>query len=518
MDRYRLLEDHRPESVTSWTCHQECNLGYYKFTFNFCNLVLHLEISSEYQEMTLCQILDINRLYSRRRLDPVREEVRQMLQPVFSTSTSRVKEFDLEVAILQALERIAELEETPDRNASPDGPADGPGEKSGKGWAADGINDWTDILENPYGLDVSTIRDTASEIIGKTPGELVRDIPDSWRVIHMESVLRPDFVHRFQQYQQNLLSIMEREHRDRLKQRLPPHSALEGHVRATLRGDQIIDDMIKPRITFHGTQLKSVSSIVRYGFKMPGRFIEGNQIVSPRSGIAFNRGIYSSQAPAYAMSYAAGGSTLTPVGHLPTMRLFVCATIMGRTYRGQDKRQSVHGPLVSGYDSHFDGGFEYIVHDERAMLPCYVIHLDLGSDEAKAALRDAQRNPEIFNRNQTKRRKDRSLLLDKTRKMAPGDVKRDKEAKKAAAMKWFPYGFGPATGTTFVIEEVGEISDDEEEYGDWQADKHSFANEYQKEIEASRDNLYDEWDEDGNPTKTKKGLFLDQYQHVLRQA
>lgn len=38
----------------------------------------------------------------------------------------------------------------------------------------------------------------------------------------------------------------------------------------------------------------------------------------------------------------------------------------------------------------------------------------------------------------------------------------------ARASKWFPYGYGPATNGRFVVEEVGEVDDDEEEYGDYQ--------------------------------------------------
>ena len=49
-----------------------------------------------------------------------------------------------------------------------------------------------------------------------------------------------------------------------------------------------------------------------------------------------------------------------------------------------------------------------------------------------------------------------------------GDVERDKAAKQAAAAKWFPYGYGPAQGARFVVEEIGETSDDEENYGEYQ--------------------------------------------------
>ena len=38
----------------------------------------------------------------------------------------------------------------------------------------------------------------------------------------------------------------------------------------------------------------------------------------------------------------------------------------------------------------------------------------------------------------------------------------------ARASKWFPYGFGPNTKGNFVVEDVAEVSEDEEEYGDLQ--------------------------------------------------
>jgi hypothetical protein len=52
--------------------------------------------------------------------------------------------------------------------------------------------------------------------------------------------------------------------------------------------------------------------------------------------------------------------------------------------------------------------------------------------------------------------------------LGPGDKQRLKEELIAKAAKYFPYGYGPATGTSFVVEEVGEVDDDEEEYGDYQ--------------------------------------------------
>jgi len=71
-----------------------------------------------------------------------------------------------------------------------------------------------------------------------------------------------------------------------------------------------------------------------------------------------------------------------------------------------------------------------------------------------------------------------------------------KEARKAAALKWFPYGYGPATGTSFVIEEIGEVSDDEEDYGD-----------YQKQRQEVNDEFRNWWE-----SSTEGGSWFDEYQ------
>jgi len=41
----------------------------------------------------------------------------------------------------------------------------------------------------------------------------------------------------------------------------------------------------------------------------------------------------------------------------------------------------------------------------------------------------------------------------------------------AKAQKYFPYGYGAASGSKFVVEEVGEVSEDEEDYGVYQKDR-----------------------------------------------
>lgn len=495
MGEYTVIEGNTPESVTDWSNHQN-NSGSDVFYFSFAELAMQVVLSADHQTMISSQIIDTYRSFSRKSIDPLREEVRSIMRTALGDDSCHVRTFDMQIAILQMLEAIHEFE-LARQSSKP--------EKYEKGYAADEVSDWNEVINNPFGLDISTIQDTAYSILRKTPEELTAGIPKEWRVIHMESVLRHDLVRRFWSYQESLETDL-RSCGTSLRDRIPPHSKLTGQVRAQINHETIIQDMTSPRVTFHGTPLQSVGSIVRHGFKMPGKLVEGKVVASPRSGIVFDRGIYSSQEAFYAISYARGQREMTPVGMLPSMRLFVCATIMGRTYTGSDGR---HGPLIEGHDSHFDGGFEYIVHNERAMIPCYVIHLDLGSEAAKQALKDVQANPEEFyNLTKTKKRPE-------AKSTAPGDIQREKEARKAAALKWFPYGFGPATGTTFVIEEVGEISDDEEEYGDWQADKHGYSNAYVEKNTVWDDEGWEYYDENGNLVKGKRRL-TDQYQHATR--
>lgn len=53
----------------------------------------------------------------------------------------------------------------------------------------------------------------------------------------------------------------------------------------------------------------------------------------------------------------------------------------------------------------------------------------------------------------------------------PGDKARLKQERMAQASKFFAYGFGPVSGKNIVIEEVGEVDDDEEDYGEYQVQR-----------------------------------------------
>lgn len=517
-----FLSNHIPPPVTTWSQDTANDLNEHTFHFEFPPFTLQLCLSINHQHFLSSRVLDTHSAIPRRILDPLRQHVRSIFLALYNNNKEEenescgVKEADLQVAILQALEHLsAHHEEASKSSNNKNTPNVKTTPSQNKGYSASEVSSWDDIVSNPIGLDVSTIRDTASFLLGMTPAQIAEQIPQTWRIIHMESIMREDLLKRFTRYREHLREFLQ--YQPDLRTKLPPLSALQKRYLSGIPMDDILDDMVKPRVTFHGTNLRAVRSIIRNGFLLPGQIVDGKRVESPRSGIAFNRGIYSSQSASYAMSYASGQRELTPLGVLPSMRLFVCATVMGRTYvdkpgssSSSSKLGSVHGPLVSGYDSAFDGGYEFIVHEPRGMLPIYVIHLDLGSEMAQQSIRAMQLNPAAAFRAEAFARKQQAASRSSRLRQgsedgdddddSPGGRKRRQLALKAAAMKWFPYGFGTATGTSFVIEEIGEVSDDSETYGDWQEDKHAY------EAEDG---------ESGSRGHMSSGLFLDQYQQDL---
>ena len=67
-------------------------------------------------------------------------------------------------------------------------------------------------------------------------------------------------------------------------------------------------------------------------------------------------------------------------------------------------------------------------------------------------------------------RRKRQIVKNKGQNSAEssGESQTKKQALKVAATKWFPYGYGPAKGTSFVVEDMTEVSDDEEQHDEFQ--------------------------------------------------
>lgn len=120
-----------------------------------------------------------------------------------------------------------------------------------------------------------------------------------------------------------------------------------------------------------------------------------------------------------------------------------------------------------------------------------LVHLDFGAERAREEFDKIFKTPaEYFQR---RKREQRELKVQHPTPSCPGEVQAKKADLKAAAKKWFPYGYGPARGDRFVIEEIGHVSDDEEDYGEYQYVRNEQQDEMkQQPVEFGR-NWFDEY-------------------------
>ncbi|EQB49384.1 hypothetical protein CGLO_11301 [Colletotrichum gloeosporioides Cg-14] len=310
-----------------------------------------------------------------------------------------------------------------------------------------------------------TTNEIALEYLGRSAREICETIPSCYRVLHAECVIRRDLAARFDTCRARLREKLLR-HRKSLPKCCAKHTRLEDKL----------EHFIRPCMTFHGTQRHFVPSIVRHGFLKPGSRVpkgdkggnDGN-LHEVRCGSTYGRGIYSSPSADFSLSYTDSWARPTSPTEYFGLKLIVCATIMGRA------RQMFHGDNwrtqsepYEGADSHVaNRELEYIVFDPAQIIPVYVLHLDWGADNAahfqNLPMDPYQWKPRVY---ATSNRINVNEGLDSA---YAGERQRAKQAVLAKASKYFPYGYGPATGGRFVIEEVGEVSEDEENYGEYQS-------------------------------------------------
>ncbi|KAI1806136.1 hypothetical protein F4811DRAFT_560608 [Daldinia bambusicola] len=315
-------------------------------------------------------------------------------------------------------------------------------------------------FEEKPASSIMTSSETAYHFLQQTPQEICAQIPAYYRVLHVEEVIRSDLASRFYKKQMEI--------RERLSNYsiVTLHGCVPASLHHTKRREVYLDYLVKPKMTFHGTQRQLVPSIVRYGFLKPGQRNPGTKEAhGVRCGSTYGKGIYSSPNADFSLSYTGNACQATKPNEYFGIKLLVCATIMGRSadvHREDNWRDQ--SQAYPGADSHVSNrGLEYIVFDSAQILPIYVIHIDWGQDNYEH-FEDLPSDPGSFvPRDQARHPK----LLQGVR--WPGDVQREKAAVFSRAAKWFPYGYGPSTGSKFVVEEVGEVDEDEEGYGDYQA-------------------------------------------------
>ncbi|KAJ6442415.1 parp domain-containing protein [Purpureocillium lavendulum] len=325
------------------------------------------------------------------------------------------------------------------------------------------------------GVDIQMLSSSelALRYLGKTPQDVAAMIPPQYRVQHIEEVIRKDLAVGFDQAHAQLRAQLSELPLRVLRRHAPPQMCRSTRV------SDYVEHLSRPRLTFHGTQRRFVSSIVRHGFLRPGmRDPSTGAAHAVRCGATYGRGIYSSPDAGFGLAYADWWCGRTAPGSYFGVKLVVCATLMGRArlmYREDGWRE--HDEAHEGADSHVgNDGLEYVVFAPERILPVYVVHLDWGDDNA-AFFEDVPDDPAEYaawaaaraskNRRKTAPPHPR-LLGDDAERQSAGDRQRAREAVFARAAKYFPYGYGPASGTSFQVLEVGEVSEDEEDYGEYQ--------------------------------------------------
>lgn len=330
------------------------------------------------------------------------------------------------------------------------------------------------------GIDVSMVSGNGAvfDLLGQTPEQICQGIPENFRILHIESVVQGDLCVDFLTRKKELRKeLLERQLSD-LRRSTPLK------FRSKIRGrsgekEMLVDGLLMPRLTFHGTRRDLVPSIIRHGFLLPGdRIPHSTTNTSIRCGSTYGPGIYSSPLAAFALSYSGGGAYATAKGEYDGLKLIVCATMMGISAAlSRDDNWRNHKEAWAGSNSHVSTNqMEYIVFHRAQIIPCYVIHLDWGIHNDVFFDSIPQNSNQWINTTKSPRPDECLTQLSLVKNLAPGDRQRAKEALQSRAEKWFSYGYGPATGTSFVIEAVGEVDEDDEDYGTYQQDRIDEAN------------------------------------------
>ncbi|KAH7327096.1 hypothetical protein BKA65DRAFT_566324 [Rhexocercosporidium sp. MPI-PUGE-AT-0058] len=444
-----LLETFMPDEVIMWDCIESSG-----WLFELEDAIIDVKNISF--ESTTVHITTAT--IPRTIVDPLRQTLREIISEV-AHGCSVPTEFA--IILLQLLEETAStLRQWKAGN-----------EASASCWDIEGQWDVSALYKDPKGADLKSIDRSGEDILGTSITKICQKFPQKYRILHVEPVFRDDLVSRFKRRQRAMFEQLCSFGRDNLRrcvssQVLSPRSALDN-----ARG--LASELCKPTVTFHGTQRHVVSSIVRWGFAKPGEKA-GKETVQMRCGSSFGVGIYSSPDISFALHYASNQHTQTRSEDVPGLQMIVCATLMGcpLTVSRDDTRKTLDLATKDANSHVSPNGMEYVVFDKAQIIPCYVIHFDFGPEKARQALLEGPSNPADWKPKTTKTHK---KLLE--RDLFPGEREEIKQAKKAAVSKWFPYGYGPAKGNSFVIEEIGDVSDDEEDYGEYQAERQDVKDE-----------------------------------------
>jgi hypothetical protein len=478
----QILEVHLSKQVIRWECDEETG-----WSFELEELVLEIEdigfepLKIQVRNLALPRIL----------VDPLRRRLRHILAWPLE---SRLDMKGFAMILLRLVEEAAGITQDWKMLVAK---REGKQDSELKGWNVKDVK-WKEVVqniyENPVGADLDTVDNSGDDILGTSIKDLCEQFPEEYRILHVEPVFRSNLVNRFREQQRIMYEQMCEMSHSELRQCVP-REKIESNSPLNTK-ENLAAELCKPVVTFHGTNRHVVSSIVRHGFIKPGdRIGKKGETLDIRCGASFGIGIYSSPSAEYALWYSRMSEwdgEITRVEDIPGMRIIVCAVLMGRPLLvTRDETRRTENIAQKNAHSHVSPNkLEYVVFNSAQIIPCYVVHLDMGVEEAQRRLKEIPRNPNNF---VAKPRKEQKFI---EHGLWPAEREAIKQAKKAAAAKWFPYGYGPAKGTSFVIEEIGETSDDEENYGEYQGER----------VEV------DKADEDWQECLTQSSSWFDEYQ------
>ena len=127
-----------------------------------------------------------------------------------------------------------------------------------------------EIKDSMFGIDPSSVQghDLANSILGKTPEEICAKIPETFRILHIESVVRSDLAGKFMRRQATIQKELAKLPLNILKGSIKRETRLDLGKRAN-EPETLIDLLTAPELTFHCTREDLVPSIVRQGFLKP---------------------------------------------------------------------------------------------------------------------------------------------------------------------------------------------------------------------------------------------------------
>lgn len=317
-----LLRAHLPPEVEEWD--GSLQDGFISFKYP----ELDLRIGTRAQCWSNLQQEIINRELSRKVVDALRASLRDMAKEASEANLDALTVFgirDLAMLVLQFVDettscvrtwRSSQLKAT---------------DVTQRGWNVKEVKHWKEVIDNEYGVDLDSVDDTASDIIGKTPKEVCEAILPNYRVIHCETVMRKDLLRHFKQCQRKLRESLLNQRLHNLKQCVPIEQRRDKGG-GELQKEQIVDYLVTPRLTFHGTRKDLVASVVQYGFLKPGDIHPATGIPLPvRCGSTYGQGIYTSPNPTFSLVFSGRAARASKSTELSEKKLIVCATIMGRS-------------------------------------------------------------------------------------------------------------------------------------------------------------------------------------------